>query len=374
MRSLTGADGFFLYKESRRQHLHTIKVQVLEPVGDEVSSLDAVKQRLEAGIARIPPFHWQLVKMPFSIVHPLWRYRAKLDIDYHVRRAAVPSPGGKREFAEVISEIASTGLERDRPLWQLWVVEGLAGGRIAYVTKLHHAVADGISSARILLDGFSDPPKREDEAALHIWAGGDEPAPSTRVLLRHELRMSRRLAGMLPRFLWRCARVLWIGFQRRLSGKASGARPFSTPALRFNQTITPHRWFAYARLSVGDMKQVKEAFGGTLNDVFIALCSGAIRRYLESRDELPKQPLTASIPVSIRKAHEERTYGNRTSAWIVSMATDLADPLARYRAIVASTQGAREAHDAKDPELMSGAMEPTKQYCSHSNLTPKTRR
>jgi len=357
VRSLKGADGFFLYKESRTQHLHTIKVQVLEPVDDEVSSIDALKRRLEAGIARIPPFHWQLVKMPISIVHPIWRYRSKLDIDYHVRRAAVPSPGGKREFAEVISEIASTGLERDRPLWQLWVVEGLAGGRIAYVTKLHHAVADGISSARILLDGFAAAPDREDEAALHVWGGGDEPLPSTRVLLRHELRMSRRLTAMLPSFLWRSARFLWIGFQRRLTGKARGAQPFSTPPLRFNQPITPHRWFAYARLSVSDMKQVKQALGGTLNDVFIALCSGAVRRYLESRDELPEEPLTASIPVSIRKPYEERTYGNRTSAWIVSMATDLGDPLIRYRAIVKSTQGAREAHDAKDPELMSDAME-----------------
>jgi WS/DGAT/MGAT family acyltransferase len=357
VRSLRGADGFFLYKESRTQHLHTIKVQVIEPAAGDVISIDEVKRGLEPGIARIPPFHWQLVKMPIRIVHPIWRYRARLDLDYHVRRAAVPSPGGKREFAEVISEIASTGLERDRPLWQVWVVEGLAGGRIAYVTKLHHAVADGISSARILLDGFAERPDLENEAALHVWSGGDEPEPSTRVLLRHELRMLRRFVAMLPNFLRRGARFLWIGLRRRLRGEPRGAQPFSAPSMRFNQPITPHRWYAYAQVSVSDMKRIKDELGGTLNDVFVALCSGAVRRYLDAHGELPEEPLTASVPVSIRKAHEERTYGNRTSSWIVSLATDIADPLARYHAIVASTQGARAAHDAKDPELLGDAME-----------------
>jgi WS/DGAT/MGAT family acyltransferase len=267
-----------------------------------------------------------------------------------VRRARVPAPGGPREFAEVLSAIASTPLERDRPLWQLWLVEGLEGDRLAYVTKLHHAAADGVASARILLDAFQDTPSPSGPRPEHP---PDEPPPPARELLLGALRYWGELARRLPALLARTLRWLAIALRRALAGESRMAPPFAAPRTRFNRPITPHRWFANADLPLADLRRVKEILGGTLNDVYVAICAGAIRRYLEERGELPAEPLTASIPVSIRKPEEERSYGNRVGVWMVSLATHLADPVLRYRAISRAARDAREAHQAKDPELLA---------------------
>jgi WS/DGAT/MGAT family acyltransferase len=355
MRRLRGADAFHLYKETRTQHMHTIKVQVLQPHGETIP-FDEFKRGFETGIAAVPPFHWQLVKVPFGLGHPLWRYRTDLDLDYHVRRMAAPAPGGDRELAEVISEIASTGLERDRPLFQVWLVEGLAGGRVAYVTKLHHAVADGVSSATILLDAFQSDPEAPDRHE-HEWQG-DESEPDRWSLIVDALRHLVRLAAGAPAMIGRLWRVSRISLQRIRAGLPRAQAPFSGRRTRFNRRLTPHRWYAFARLSVSDMKRVKQVLGGTLNDVFVALCAASVRAYLMKRSELPGDfALTGTIPVNIRKDHEQRTYGNRTGSWTVSLATNEADPLARYRAVIASTRAGRESSEAKDPALIADSMD-----------------
>lgn len=356
MRKLSGADAHFLSEETRTQHSHTIKVQIVDP-STAHTPLDfaAFKLGFQEGLSVIPPFQWRLVSMPFKIALPRWYYDPNLDLDYHLRRAAVPSPGGEREFAEVISEIASTGLERDRPLWQVWFVEGLQHGYVAYVTKLHHAVADGTSSAQILLDAFQETQEASVRRPPHE-SPVPEPIPPRWRLFFEGLLELLALIGGLPRLAWRGLRAWRIRRRRLREGADRSAPPFSGPATRFNRTLTPHRWFANVDVSLADMRLVKDAFGGTLNDVFVAVCAGGIRRYLELHGELPRRSLTAIVPVSIRKPEEMRTYGNRLANWHVSLATEIADPVERLRAIQRSTRAARESLAAGDPELLQDFM------------------
>lgn len=357
MKRLHGADGFHLYLETRTEHHHTIKVVVVDPsTAHDRLDLQNTRNALDQGLAYVPPLHWQLVPMPLRISHPLWAYRRDLDLDYHLRRAAVPAPGGRREFAEVVSEIASTGLERDRPLWQLWIVEGLAGGRIAYVMKVHHALADGVSSARILMDGLQSSPDASPPDVPHPFEA-DEPIPPPHRVLSIGLRDALRISLAVPGLLFRLVRLGFITLGRRLRRMPRAVKLFAAPATRLNRKLTPHRWFATVDLPLEDLKRVKNLLGGSLNDVYVAVCAGAIRGYLESRGELPKRPLVASIPVSTRKPEEIRAYGNRVSTWLVSLATHCADPLERYEAVRASLSAARATHETGDPDLIPDFME-----------------
>jgi WS/DGAT/MGAT family acyltransferase len=346
----------FLYQESRTQHQHTLKILIIDPAGAHWPlDFQTYKQGFVHGIATVPVFHWKLVKSPLNLSHPFWFWQADLDLDYHIRRMRVPDPGGERELCEVISEIASTGLERDRPLWQTWWVEGLAGGRVAIVIKLHHALADGLSSAQILLDSCKASP--EPQALPVLPPPFPDERPSRALLTGLALGSQIRLLGRLPRFLGMVAQALWIGRRRKAQGRAGLTPPFQCRATRFNQRLTPQRWYASVTLPLSRMKRVKELLGGTLNDVYVAVCSGAIRSYLKSHDEMPGQSLTASLPVSIRGPHEKRTYGNRTSTWSISLATDVEDPIERYGAIVRSNRAARDEREAKDPEFYATLQE-----------------
>lgn len=359
MRRLAGADAQFIYQETRVQHLHTFKVAVIDPsTAHDRWSYDLVKERAGESIPLVPPFRWRLVKMPFGLGHPLWVDDPVLDVDYHVRRAAVPAPGGARELCEVISLIASIPLERDRPLWQLWVLEGLEHGYAAYMMKMHHAIADGMASAQILLDTFQADAGGPDQVdALDVSGVVADVVPSVPRLVAGGVASMARTAAALPglsRRTWRAART---GAERKRRGEPQPAAAFSGPLTRFNGSLTPHRWYANVALPLNDMKFVKDAFGVTLNDVLLALVGAVARGYLVDRGELPAEPLTATVPVSVRKPEELRTYGNRTSGWYVSLATDVADPSERLEAVNRSTRAARENLAAKDNELQHDWME-----------------
>lgn len=150
MQRLHGADALFLYSETPAQHMHTLKIGILDPRDIPGGySFDHEKQKLAARLHRVPPFRWRVVPTPLALHHPLF-VESEVDVDYHVRRAAVPAPGSPKELGDLIAEIASRPLDRGRPLWEMWLVEGLEGGRIASVCKIHHALADGVASAELV--------------------------------------------------------------------------------------------------------------------------------------------------------------------------------------------------------------------------------
>jgi diacylglycerol O-acyltransferase / wax synthase len=349
VRRLAGADSQFLFGENRVRHQHTLKIAIIDPSGaQQPATYDALRAQVREALPLIEPFHWKLVHVPGNLGQPYWFDTADLDVDYHVRRAAVPSPGGPRELAETISEIASTSLERDRPLWQVWFVEGLANGHIAYVAKVHHALADGVASARLLLQAFTESP--DITVIPPPDALQSEPEPSRMRLFLRGLGDTARLLAHLPSLLVGTARQGWrMRERRRQPGAQGAARPFSGPRTQFDRPLTPHRWLAFEPLPLAEIKRVKNATGCTVNDVFLALVSGALRRYLGAHGRLPRRPLTASVPVSTRTEEDALAWGNRLTTWYVELATDVDDPLERLQTIHRNTLAARDAlEDIRD--------------------------
>jgi WS/DGAT/MGAT family acyltransferase len=350
MRKLAGADSLFIFNENAARHQHTLKIAIVDPAGaDAPVTYDALRQQMREALPLLEPFRWRLVRVPFDIAHPYWVGVGDVDLDYHVQHAAVPAPGGPRELAGVISAIASVGLERDRPLWQVWFVDGLVTGHVAYVTKVHHALADGLSSARLLAEIAAeqdDATPMPESSELH-----GERVPGRVEMFGRGLRDFLRLLLALPVLLvrtWRYSRALR---SRTRSGRPRASKPFRGPHTRFDAPLTPNRWFAYEVFALADLKAVARACDVSVNDVVLAVVSGALRRYLARHNELPAASLTAAIPVSVRKPEEERAWGNRIASWYVALATDVVDPVERLHAIARGTRAARSELDATDPEL-----------------------
>jgi diacylglycerol O-acyltransferase len=343
MQQLAGIDAGFLYMETPSLHMHTLKIVVLEaPDYDFALSRRALVERL----ARRFPFRRRLAPIPFGLGHPLWVQDESIDLEQHIHRRSCPAPGGLRELSAIVSEVAGTQLDRSRPLWELHVVEGMEHGQIAFVAKIHHCVADGVAALDLLLDLVVDEVS-EDDAATNA----PEPMPSRTQLLRaaaaeawRRLRsfpglVVRTVAGLLS--LWRYA--------RRSPGRAP--TPFRTPTTPFNASLTPGRTFAVARLAMADVSRIKKHFGVTVNDVFLSICAGALRRYLEATDEIPDLPLLASIPISTRGPDEVQAYGNHLSNLITSLHTDVADPVERLHAVSAAMRDSKARHEALGPQV-----------------------
>jgi diacylglycerol O-acyltransferase len=350
MRRLSGADSMFIFTENAARHQHTLKIAVVDPTGADMPvTYDALREQICEALPLLEPFRWRLVRVPLDLGHPYWVETRDPDLDHHVRHVTVAAPGGARELAETISAIASVGLDRDRPLWQVWFVDGLADGCVAYVTKVHHALADGMASAGLLAEVFTD---RADHTPMRDTAPAPaEPLPSRWRLLALGLADALRMLVQLPGLLLRTARGARRARRRVRGGATAGAKPFAGPHTRFDAPLTARRRLAYETFDLAELKIVGRAFDATVTDVMLAIAAGALRRYLDDHGELPAVPLTAAVPVSVRRPDEEQLWGNRVASWYVPLATDRADPVERLRAIVEGTRAARGELEAIDPEL-----------------------
>jgi WS/DGAT/MGAT family acyltransferase len=337
MRQLAGVDAFHVLEESPVQHMHTMKIVVLDPSNaPEPITFEGTVAWAARCLPKIPPLRWRVARVPLGLGRPIFIDALDLDLGYHVRRAAVPAPGGDAEFDGLISDLASVQLDRAKPLWQLWFLEGLEGDRLALAFKMHHAIADGTASVTILEELFADGSEGADRLP---------PSPEAvrrRALLALALRTDATLAGKLPQMLRRTGASLQAHHARKRSGKPTITKPMSAPRTRFNQPLTPNRVYVNVTVPLSDLRYIKDALGFTLNDVFTAACGGALRSYLDEHGELPERSLTATVPVSLRGPGDADPYGNHMSYWYVSLATDLADPQARLAAVHESTTAARE--------------------------------
>lgn len=341
MRRLHGADALFLYSETPSQHMHTLKIGILDPSGiPDGYSFEHEKEKLAARLHRVPPFRWRVVPTPLRLHHPLF-VESEVDIDFHVRRAAVPAPGGPKELGDLIAEIASRPLDRSRPLWEMWLVEGLEGGRIASVCKIHHTLADGVASAE-LVDRFLTH-ELEDEIPDQAPTWTPEPIPSRS---RRLAMACFELARFLPRSIRALVRAVREARRREAADHAEHAKllpPGSgAPPTPLNRPLSAQRRFAYLSLPLADAQAVRRAFGVTLNDVVLAILAAALRGYLARRGELPLLPTVATVPVSRRTAEDAGRYGNHTSAMYVLLRSDLGDPVERLRATHAAAQAAKQ--------------------------------
>lgn len=349
MRRLSGADSLFVFNETPTCHQHTLKIAIVDPTNADVAvTADALRDQIREAVALLEPLRWRLVRAPFDLGHPWWVETAELDLDYHVGQVRVPSPGGDRELAACVSAIASVGLDRDRPLWQVWFVEGLANGEVAYVAKIHHALADGVSSGILLAEVFSDLPDTTTQAARPPRG---EPIPSRAALFGRALLEVAQMFARLPRLLARTLRAALRMHTRRRGGSARPAKAFSGPHTPFDAPLTANRTFAFATFPLADLKRVGRAFDATVTEVTAALASGALRRFLEEHSTVPGAPLSAAIPVSVRSESEGRDWGNRVATLFVALGTDIAVASERLANIRDGIRGARAELDATDPQL-----------------------
>ncbi len=330
---MSGLDASFLYFETPAHLMHVCGLLTLDPStmsgGYDFATVRAsLRDRLEHNRA----FRRRLHNPLLNIDHPVWVDDDDFDIEHHVRRMAVPAPGGDDELAEVCADIAGQPLDRSRPLWEMWLLEGLSDGRLAVMTKMHHATVDGVSGASLVSELCSLDPDAPPFGAQERQATPPRPRDRDIVLdgLVNVATRPLRFAQVLPRTL--TAVPAWV--RRSRSGTAMPA-PFSAPRTSLNGTVTGHRTVAFTRLDLSEVKQIKNAFDTTVNDVVLALCSGALRKYLADRGELPDDSLVAMVPVSVH-GRTKRGGTNKVSGMFTSLASDIVDPVERLRSIAAA--------------------------------------
>ncbi|MGB0221482.1 MAG: WS/DGAT/MGAT family O-acyltransferase [Sinimarinibacterium flocculans] len=336
---LNPLDWTFLAAETRESMMHVGSMMPFSPPPDAPADwLRGLMDEVRTQARAYPPWNLKL-RHPNLIAHPLqaWVEDEHFDVEYHVRRSALPAPGDERELGILVSRLHSHAIDFHRPPWEVHFIEGLEGGRFAMYFKVHHALVDGYTGVQLLSRSLSHraderdtpmfftrkPPARERAAAT-------TPVPTLSALLA----LAREQAGS--------TRTITRALGNTLSRKRRGAlvSPLQAPKSILNQRISRNRRFATQQFDVARLKSVARRLDGTLNDLVLALCGAALRRLLCEQGELPDAPLTAMLPVNIRPK-DDPGGGNAVGAILASLATDVADPLERFGAIVASTRVAK---------------------------------
>src|SRR4051794_15402976 len=368
MRQLTSLDAQFLALENARQTGHVGSLAILDPATAPGGRFGCheVTTLLETRAPQLPPLRWRLAEVPLGLDHPYWVEEGEIDIGYHVREMALAAPGSDAQLAEQVARIVSRPLDPARPLWELYVIEGLESGHVAVLTKIHHAVIDGLSGAEImalLLD--LTPEGREVPDAEDTLA---DPSPSSMQMLglgllgipRYPVRMLRALPKAIPNLEETPFGVLpGMGTVSRLASltRRDGVqRPdLAAPKTLFSGRISPHRRFVFGQLSLDEFKAVKNKHGTTVNDVVVSVCAGAVRRWLLEHDDLPEVPLVAQVPVSVRTGEQFGTYGNRILLMAAPLHTEMHDPVERLRATHEALAEMKERRGALPAELLQDA-------------------
>ncbi|HEX8207203.1 MAG TPA: wax ester/triacylglycerol synthase family O-acyltransferase [Solirubrobacteraceae bacterium] len=379
MRQLTSLDAQFLAMESRSTYGHVSGIAIYDPStrpGGKLELADVCRLVGER-IHLLPPFRWKLAEVPFGLDLPYWIEDPHFDLDFHIRESAVPPPGTKRQVAETVARLVARPLDRAHPLWELYVIHGIEGGKYTgLLTKVHHAAVDGVSGAEILgilLDlepeGRDVPPPKQ--------RGFGEREPSQWEMLGRGLvglpRQPLRAAGAVPATIPNLADLpgaqlipgmgtvgkVTNAVRRRVGAAQDGEildpQRLNVPRTFFNGRISPHRRFAFDSLPLDRIKAVKNELGITVNDVVVAACATGLREWLLERDELPDDPLVTMVPVSVRTAEQAGTFGNRVSVMIVPVPTNEADPRKRLMKTHDVLRAAKTRHKALPADILQDA-------------------
>lgn len=352
MDQLSGLDASFLYLETPNAPMHIGGVSIIDPeTPNGPFDLSMLRDLLLSRIHTSRTFTQKLVEVPLKLGKPYWTEDDDFDIDRHLQRTQLPEPGGWKELSALMAWEFSQILERDKPLWELVLVEGLETvegippGSLALISKIHHAAIDGVSGSEIMSALYD--PTREPRPVPP-----PEPRPPETLLSRSKLvRRSGRSLLKVPRELSSTVGETVKGVVR--SGAAWGLKhvhpppfPFTAPRSRLNVAVTRNRTWSAAILSLDRIKEIRRSVDATVNDVVLTVCAGALRRYLLGKEGLPEKPLVAMVPISVRTEDERGSMGNQVSAMLVSLATDVDDPSERLRIIHESAISSKIHHQA----------------------------
>ena len=352
MQRLSGLDASFLYLETPAQPLHVCSILELDtstmPGG---YTFDRLRDELALRIKAMPQFREKLANSRLNLDHPVWVDDTDFDADRHLHRIGLPAPGGRYELAEICGHIASLPLDRRRPLWEMWVIENIAGtdaqqgGRLAVMTKVHHAAVDGVTGANLMSQLCSTEPDAPPPDPVDGVGG----ASSLEIAVGGAVKFATRplkLVNVLPVTLSSVVDTV-----KRARTGLTMARPFAAPQTAFNANVTGHRNIAFAQLDLEDIKAVKNHFGAKVNDVVMALVSGVLRKFLIDRGELPENPLVAMVPVSVHDT-SDRPGRNQVSGMFSTLETQIADPVERLKAIAEANSVAKQHSSAIGATLL----------------------
>ena len=363
MRQLSGLDASFLSLETRTSSGHVGGVCLLDP-RDSPRPLDlaALRDQFASRVGLVPVLRQRLLEVPFGLDQPYWVDDEDFDLEFHVREVALPRPGSDAQLTEQVSRLHSRPLDRTRPLWETYLISGLAKKRLAVYTKIHHAAIDGVSGAEILTLLLDLTPEGRPPASIPEFQ--PEQPPGWARMLANAGRTAAlrpldtvRISRDLIRFMPAIGSVAgpWLGRMLRIGehdGSVIPTAPGRPPATPFNRPVTPHRRWAFRSVALGDVKTVKNAFGMSVNDVVLAMCAGGLRRWLIEHDALPAAPLVAMIPVSVRGESGQGMLGNKVSAMLAALPTHLPTPAERLAVAHEATQIAKARRAAIPPGLV----------------------
>jgi diacylglycerol O-acyltransferase / wax synthase len=360
MQQLTGLDASFLAFETANSTGHVGGVSVLDPgEAPKPLTLARLTEVLGDRLQLVPVLRRKLLNVPLGLDQPYWIDDADFDIEYHVRELAVPSPGSDAQLSEQVARLHARPLDRSRPLWEIYLITGLARDRAAVYTKIHHSAIDGASGTELLTVLFDLDPGGRELPGAKPFRPERRPSPAamaalaaTRLAWRpvQTVRVANELMRVLPTLAPAVSTLVGglLGLGRG-DGAVIPTMPGRAPATPFNKPITPHRRFAFRSVDLASVKTVKNAFGVSVNDVVMAMCAGALRRWLAGHDTLPATPLVAMIPVSIRDPASKGALGNKVSAMLATLPTHVIDPDQRLQIVHAATKIAK-AQQAAIPQ------------------------
>jgi len=351
---LSHLDASFLALETRTTHMHVAGVAIFES-GDLLNDRGAIDiERIKAHVASklqyIPRYRQRLAHVPYN-GQPVWIDDEYFNFDYHVRHTSLPRPGSDVQLKALAGRIVSQQLDRSKPLWELWVVEGFEDDRFAVIAKIHHCMIDGIAGVDLTTILLNVVPTKDVEPFPN-WE--PRPAPNTTELAVAEIAKTTRKAidslGSLPSTLRRGPKLLGSALQRVTAVRSSLESGWLTPAARtpINPEVGPSRRFDWTEMPLDGLKEIKNSLGGTVNDVVLAIVAGAVRSFLQEHRDFPTDDTEFRVmaPVSVRKPSERGQLGNQVAMWLVSLPLAEPDPIERLGAIKAETLHLKKTNQA----------------------------
>jgi len=357
MRQTTGGDAFFLYtdKPSRHQHISMLYVYDPSDVKDGPLRFKTILEQVEKRLGASPIFRQKLVQVPLNLDYPYWINDPDFDLEFHVRHIALPKPGDWRQFCIQVSRLHSRPLDLTRPVWEMYVIEGLDNidgfpkGCFAIMTKIHHVALDGVAAAELTMGLHDTEPYPKTQKRPLRWRPEAQPSPTTLLIkagfnnVRRSVQTTRTVSEQVGRAL---KKLVFEPFDRARSDEPP------IPLTRFNQRISPHRVWDAARFPLDDFKTIKASVAGaTINDVVLTVCGGALKRYLDSKHETPETSMTAMVPVSVRTADETGTAGNKIHLSRARLHSSEADPIQRLERVSREMQKLKQINAVSAREM-----------------------